>query len=342
MDELEFKSLVKQILSETRQKTLNDVRSLLEFGDEFGDVDIGGWNDLAKLAGGPGDVVKATMGSVANISNKTRTLLSMVLRGIPALVLPGISTKFEKIMQDESRRQSEIERMYPEIFSIARKGFPKDAELFAFMVSPATLMTWALAKMGADLTLDLIDAFSGQSPDVMSKTKVLRRRTATREALEILETSDSTNVAQFIKDAEFVNEFSKLKPVIEISTAFRGLKNDSLHNVIQIADDIANANSIEELESLDINFQLDDAKQKEVASANALGQVLGKVKSTALEALVEKIKKQSIELENVKVPKNANIFRAYKRTLEKLNGHLQISKKDNIETNKKTHVSNEA
>ncbi len=337
MDETEFKSAIKQILLESRNKTLKNVRQILEFGDEYGDVDMGGWSDLAKLAGSPGDVVKATMGSVANVSNKVRTLLSMVLRSIPSLIIPGVATKFDKILQDESRRQSEIERMYPEIFSIARKGFPKDGELFAFMVSPAMLMTWALGRMGADVTLDLIDAFSGESPNVMAKTKVLRRRTSTtRESFNILEApaqkkADIASVKQFLADKDFVNEFSQLETVKEISEAVRGSKNNMLHDVIQTAKDISEANSVDELSLLGINFQLDDTKKQELENAGALDEVLQKAKSSAVEHLIKKVNDQVSEFESAGIPKDADIFRAHAKTLSKLKKQLTNKGQNNFQ-----------
>lgn len=331
MNENEFKEAIKEILSESRGAIHAKFRRLLEFGDEFGDVDLGNWSDLSKLAGSPNDVVKATMGSVSNVANKVRTLLTMVLKGIPTLVVPFVRTKYEQILEQEKHRHNEIERMYPDIFSIARKGFPKDGELFTFMLNPPLLMTWALARLGSDVTLDLIDALSGQAPSVVTKTKVLRRRTARNEwkslSSVIFEapgtTSDKHAVAQLIKDRGFLNEFGNSGVVNEIAESVKASKNTTLNEIIEVARDITSAASVDDLETLGINFKLDPQKKKQLEDAGEIDKLAIEAKSSAVEELIKTVDTMIGEFNDAGVPDNADIFKALKRTKVRLNQQLK-------------------
>lgn len=298
---------------------------LLEFGDEFGDFDGGGWSDLVKVLGGPDTVFKTMMGSIANISNKGRTLLSTVAKGIPSLVIPFIETRYEKIQQAEDRRQSEIMRMYPEIFSIARNGFPNDGEMFAFMLNPMVMTAVNLGKFGVDVALDLVDALSGQSPDVITRTRPLRRRVAARqESVEysLSETSDNNadDARKLISDKSFQSLVSKSEPVVKIRQYAKSLKNSSLNDIISLAKSVSSVESIEDLKDIGLNIDISRYQDELEAAGDmeAVRAIVKSAKSYAFGALVKRLQQQVEELRQLDIPDSSELFRVYENTIKRI------------------------
>lgn len=298
---------------------------LLEFGDEFGDFEGGGWSDLVKILGGPDTVFKTMMGSIANISNKGRTLLATVAKGIPSLVIPFIETRYEKIQQAEERRQGEIMRMYPEIFSIARNGFPNDGELFAFMLNPVVMTAVNLGKFGTDVALDLVDALSGQSPDVITRTRPLRRRVAARQESvdrRIVEAgkNELDDVRRLLSDRSFQSLVSRSEPVVKIRQYAKSLKNSSLNDIITLAKRISEVESIEDLKDAGLDIDISRYKDELEAAGDlqAVKAVVQSAKSYAFSALIKRLQQQIEELRSLDIPDNSELFTVYENTIKRI------------------------
>lgn len=295
---------------------------IAEYGDEFGDVDLGGWNDLVKVLGSPNTVLKTAMGSTANVSNKARTLMATVVRGFPSIIIPFIRTKYEKIYSAEERRHREIARMYPEIFTIAREGFPADGQFFAFMLNPIVMTAASVARLGVDLTLDLVDALSGQSPDVITKTRPLRRRVGARhESVKRNLTEDSDQglkrkVWNLLQDKNFQNELRRAKPVQDIKQRARDIKNETLNNIIQLGRDISSARSLKDLQQLGIDLTSRAGSSNDEQQSEQ--QIVKAAKEYAIEAIIERLKVQLDEFENLEIPEIGDIHRVYEKTIKRL------------------------
>jgi hypothetical protein len=330
MDDLEFRDAVRSILIEARRVSLKETEDLLsgrspilndtisEYGDEFGDVDLGGWSDLVKVLGSPQTVLRTVMGTVANISSKARALLATTIRGLPGLVIPFVQARYKAIFDEEKRRRQEIERMYPEIFAIAHQAFPDDAKLFAFMVNPVLATTAAVGSLGSDLALDLVDALSGQSPDVITRTRPLRRRVVmTRgesvQRLSLREAMGDDSVVGLLRDRTFQRTLANAKPVRDIMEASRDMKNTSLNQIINVGRAVSSARSIEDLEKMGLNLNADELEHAEI-----FDEVLSAAKVYVLDALVERVKIQIQELRNENVPEGSEMYKIYGEVLKRL------------------------
>ena len=368
----DFRSLVKEILGQARREALNETfgdvptRDALirEFGDEFGDIDLGGWSDLVKVMGSPQSVVQTALGSIANVSNKFHTMLSTIIRGLPSLVIPFVQTRYDKIFKRAEQRQREIERMYPEIFTVARKGFPKDAELFAFMVNPVLMTAVRAGKMGSNVALDLVDALSGHSPDVITRTRPLRRRVGqTRfESVDLrsslleldlpdLGTTDwasqvpekqgqdapenaspqnapprvpkkrpapTKQVKRLLNDGSFKSLLDAKDPVQEIKMTAHGIYTDALKNVIDEAQSIARAESLEDLEKLGLKPTPQVRKAED--TPEVLGEVLAAMKAYSIDLIVERLSTQVKEFEKLRIPRETKIYDAFEKVIMQVKG----------------------
>jgi hypothetical protein len=338
MDDLEFRTIIKQIISDARTQNLEKTMNLLEYGDEFGDVDLGGWKDLMGIIGNPSDVLKTTAGSIANVSNKIRTLLTTVIKGIPTLVIPFVELRYDKIYRDEQARQQAIERMYPEIFAIARKSFPDDAKLFAFMLNPVMAVSTIVSKLGADLSLDLIDALSGNAPDIITRTRPLRRRAGINDSviaheslslrIALLERpffnksqhdDNQTNlrdVEGLFDDQDFIETLEASKPVHDIIQAARDLKNETLNNIIDIGEEVSTAEEIDDLKKLGLKFNVNVDQLKTDGSASSI--LVQTAKNAIIDVLIKRTEVQIDEFKNLDIPESSDLYKVYTKSIERL------------------------
>lgn len=334
MDDLEFRAAIKQILSEARQESFKQTALLLELGDEFGDTSFDS-DDLGKIVPDIGQLAKTTLGSIANISNKVRTLISVFLRSIPALVVPYVKVKYEKIYADEARRQREIERMYPEIFTIARKGFSGDGQLFAFMLNPVVMTAISVGRLGSDVALDLIDGLSGSSPDVITKTRPLRRRVGARESLTLASSilledpldkpgsgEKKSDVSKLLNDENFQQIVMNCEPTKKIIEAAKNVKNTTLNAVLSQAKEIVNATSFDELADLGLsmNQNLDRTREQiETENPDAIAQIVASTKKETIKAFVKHINDSIESFKQANIPEDSDLFKVYGKTNERLN-----------------------
>lgn len=275
MDDVEFKGLIKEILANARRSSFKETAGVLqlEAGDEFGDVDLGGWKDLTRVIGDPKNVLKTVMGSLANISNKARTVLTIAIKGIPSLIIPAIEPHYDEIYKNEAERRRNIEQMFPEVFNVARKVFPDDATLSLFMINPVAMTAYAATRGAGDLALDLVDALSGHSPTVVRNTRALRRRTAGgayHESLKLLEVSAARDrVARLLKQPSFMQKVTNAPSSVvrSIQDQARQAQNSALNDVLELAEEVNNAQSPEDLERLgiDISDLIDGVGRKDPA-----------------------------------------------------------------------------
>ncbi len=317
MDDNEFKSIVKQLIDQRRKKTLNETKLVFEYGDEFGDIDLGGWKDLAGLVGLK-DVVKTTLGTVANISSKAKTVVSIALKGLPSLIIPFVDSEYDKIYKKEEQRTREIARMYPEIFALAKKSFTGDGQLIAFMVNPVVMTTTLIGKVGGQATLDLIDALSGNSPDVISKTRPLRRRIGRTESIQLGKLNEDVNsvdVKRLLSDKEFIGLLSNSKPVVDIVEFAKNSKNETLNDVIDIGENISSATSIEDITSI-----LGTIPQNILRAADEVGEdaILTAIKNIAFDILIKRLGVQIEEFKNLNVPEDSDLYRVYTKTIDRI------------------------
>ncbi len=355
MDDLEFKALIKQALSESRAKFIEESNIILELGDTYGDVDLGGWSDLKGAMGQPGRAVRATMGATAAVANKARTLMTKLIAGIPSLIVPYLKTNYKKLDEDEKKRQSEIERMYPDVFSVAKKAFPDDTLLFAFMLDPVLILTSYASKIGLDVSLDLTDALSGHSPHVLRRTSKFRRRIGTTriEGVEYKrlveddemnlefepdeptqnkqddkikrfkpEEEDEKGFEILLKNPMFQSTLISSKPVQDIMQQSRIAKNTKLNGLLTLNKNVLKATSVQDLIALGLDIHVDEESLKASTNTSQIKaeeqKLLDGVKAETTNDILSELENLSNELSSKHVPGNSSFFKALKNAKEKL------------------------
>lgn len=357
MDDREFRDSIREILKEARAQSFHETAVILELGDEFGEIDYGA-KDLAGIMPDVGGLARTTLGSMANVSNKARTLLATILKGLPSLIIPFVSTRYDRISQAEASRQREIERMYPEIFTIARKGYPEEGQLFLFMLNPVVMTTAMLGRLGGDIILDLVDALSGQSPDVITKTRPLRRRVGPRESLSLRtailgeaprvqptsvpkvamrggrysqepvqdqeqnqRSAGDRDVFRLMKDPQLLQTLQKAEPVQRIMNAAKNSKNLALNQVISDANDVMQCDSIDDLEQMGLALgdEVDRYEsQMRTRAPGGVDQVLVTAQKGIIDASAEKLQATLNDMKQKGVPDNLGVIKAYQNTLKRL------------------------
>lgn len=304
MDDREFRETVKESLAEGRERAKDLV--LREYGDEFGPVDLGNFADLRRIFSDPfKDALQVAKGSLAKVSNRAWTAVSVVLKGIPSLVVPFLATKYDNIYAREKQRAMAIEQKYGEVFDKANKLFDTEADKVAFMLNPVAVLTLKSSTSAADEVLDVVDALAGGDRSVMDRTEKLRRVVGvSAEGLSLRRCllehgEEQRSVEELLADQEFVQALNSAPIVREMVTDARAMKNESLNEILRVAEQIAAIRTLDDagqvLKKPIDTVQFRSLKDEERAAA--VQSYLSMLKSTSIENIVDTLELQLKELE---------------------------------------------
>jgi hypothetical protein len=331
------------------------VRNLLEYGDEFGDVDLGGWKDLMQVMGDPKQVADTVKASASIIGTKALTALKVILRGLPSTVIPFVRTNYDKIFRDEQGRLAAIKQKYPKVFLNAEQLFPTDAKLVAFMINPVMMTVSSATQASPGILLGLVEALGEGVADIEQQTKKLRSMVkGVREnrlveaprpkaksnnrakapepaAAPTAEKRPSNPIISFIRDRAIQQELLTAPIVQSIIKDSEGLQNLTLNEVLKLSNSIIELRTIEDIETQSPEIkQLVAQAKKQLAELdpteqeNVLDAVLKEFKSSALLALSERLETQIEEFIKANVPKQSDLIKAYSRAANRV--HSLISR----------------
>lgn len=362
-NESDFRDMVKQTLAEARESAKNivlrehkdemveDLKRLLESGDEFGDAfSDTGWKDFTKILGDPGKVKDAVVGSALKVGAKAQTLLSVVLRGIPSLVIPFIKTHYDQIYAREKSQLDRIRQKYPDVFKNAGQLFTGDAKLAAFMINPV-LMTSAVAAQGSvDVVLGLTNALGAGDRGITDQVRQIWRHvnrlpassasigkssrietTPERKGNEDLyytegflhEATQAQRLAvKLLRNKQFQQKLGHSHVVQDLKKMAETVKNETLNELIKFAQDIRQVEDIEGLKAMapdlaqKIQQQLQRLSPGEQESV--LRTTIQQVKNDSILALTEKMKEDIATLQKLQVPSASEMISAYEKALSEI------------------------
>lgn len=132
------------------------------YGIHFGNED-----DLYKIFIKPFvDVVDTTMGKAKEVSQKTQTLVKVAFETIATTVVPILTDSYKEIFAHEQQEIGKIRKEYGEVYQSNWDAFrDNDFLLVAFMYSPASLLTYALAKKSPKAAGAMISSLTGGAAD---------------------------------------------------------------------------------------------------------------------------------------------------------------------------------
>src|SRR3990167_4517447 len=114
----------KELLEEYCRKSLKSLRIILEYGDQFSDLDPG--DSLKQIFIDPlKNVAQVTKGSLAKISSRALNTAEVLKKGLLAIIIPWLSVLYEEIFEKN--------REY--LFG------NDEAKLLSFMLNPALYLT---------------------------------------------------------------------------------------------------------------------------------------------------------------------------------------------------------
>lgn len=353
----DFKELVKRSLLEARESAKTVVlrdelpSQINEYGDEFGDAlgDVG-WKDFTKVIGDPGKVKDAIVGSALKAGTRAHTLLSVIVRGIPSLIIPFIKTKYDRIYARERTQLGKIKQKYPDVFRNADKVFTDDGKLVAFMVNPVMMLAAVAATATPSVVLGLADALGGdeavssQIKRVWQQIKRVPQHAQgreprassfetkprgnedlyyeeSREATLVLEADKAQrDVAKFIRSAPLQQLLSKSPVVQKLKSDAENIKNEALNATIDLATDIRQMDDIKALQRLDSNLARDlETKTRGLKpdEADAIIQAsIKEIKDASIAALVKRVETQIKEFQKLRIPESSELISAYQKTLK--------------------------
>lgn len=324
----DFRELFRAFSNENRNVTR---KNIFEYGDEFGDFDAGSASDFRKAFIDPfADVVKVALGSVAEISSKARAALSVFMKGIPGLVIPFVTARYEKIFAEEEARMQKIQQKYGDIFAKTDDVFKGDAGLVAFMLNPYEMLVKKAIDAPPASVIDIVQAITGQDPDVVDKTEKLRKTLGSDKRQEsvmslkdmIFEASpaDRQEIMKVLKDVE--DKIKSSQVTKDIQAQARNAIEDTLGAFERDAEQVASAKTIEDLEKLsgekiDVSSlaEVPDEEQEEVNIAASKA-----VKNAYYDALTYGLELAIEEFEDADIPEGAELSMRYKNVVNKING----------------------
>lgn len=178
MVENENKKLLKEYIRKTLLKEYSEIL-LREYGDAYGDLDFVSKGDIAKIFIQPltdfSSTIKAVMGK---ISAKANSAINVIIKGLPTLVVPGLTYNYSKIYEKEKERINAIKNKYKEVFDRTEVALQGDAQGLAFMLNPVNFLGAKLAQSSPAIAIEALEILTGgAAEDAFKDVKsVLRTR----------------------------------------------------------------------------------------------------------------------------------------------------------------------
>lgn len=319
MNDKEFKNLIKSI--HKSNLNLSKKRLLSEYGDEFGPVDLGDFSDFSKIFFEPfADVVRTTKASLSKISSRTWSAFEAIAKGIPTLVVPFLSANYKNIFDKEKRRSEAIKSKYSDVFSRVSEVFDHEAEAVSFMLNPALVLSTKVVHLGADETLDIVDILSGNNEDVLERTTRLRRALGIRESLLFEDKKQDMKVVSLLRNRNFQNLLRNSSVVKDMISDARGMKNESLNDILDLIESIKKLNSVEQAEKL-FRKEIDKTSIEKFSDKESKAiedSLLESIKESALESIKDTIMLQLNEFKSQNIPEASDIVKIYNKVLSSI------------------------
>lgn len=330
----DFKEMVKSVLDEAREEAKDLVlregpEPLEEYGDEFGDVDLGNFSDFKKIFIKPfTDVAKTALGHLSKISSSARTAVEKFLRGIPTLIVPFLSARYDDIFSREERRLQEIQRKYGDVFDKASEVFKGDAKLVAFMLNPGMMLAAAAATESSSAILEIAEAISGQSPEVTSRTTRIRQSlsvssesTLARLVLED-EQEDKQMLSDLVNDRDFQRSINESPKAREIKRDTQDAINSTLNEFREDARKMSAANTFEQVSKLIdqkvVPPAVEGMKPEDLAKSTAVA--LTQFKHAYIDGITQGLKMAVKEFSTLDIPEGADLTKVYDKVINEIDG----------------------
>lgn len=339
---------------------IDDILSLLESGDEFGDAfGDAGWGDLAKVMGDPGKVRDAAIGSALRVGAKARSLLSVIVRNIHTLVIPFMKTHYDRIYARERAQMSRIQQKYPDVFKNAGELFTGDAKLAAFMINPVLMTAAVAAQGGADAVLGLTAALGASDSTIVDQVRRIWRQVNRlpqqmkpdgQQAVQkpkgfddlyyydegaegdvVLEASSVQRLAaKLLRNRQFQERLSKTKAVQAIKAEAEAVKNETLNSFIRFAQDLRQMEDIEALRRMDAELARRLERQiertEDPGEAEAITrESIRAIKDASIKALVEKMRADIEAIKQMRVPDTSEMISAYEKAADRIESQVNTS-----------------
>ena len=137
-------------------------------------ISFGGAEDLHAAFIQPfTDVFKTGLGKSKELVRSTRTLVTVAFAGIVTSFIPFIKANVDGTFEKEKKDLEKIRTQYKDVYDRTAKAFQdKDAAALAFMVSPGTVLTYAIGKMTAPVAKEFMAVVTGgYSEELYEKIK---------------------------------------------------------------------------------------------------------------------------------------------------------------------------
>lgn len=323
----DFKKIVRNILNEGRVSTKKSLNTIFEYGDEFGDFDAGDFSDFRKAFIDPfTDVAKTAMGSLSNISSKSRATIETFVKAIPSLIIPFVSTKYENIFAREEARMEQIRKKYGDVFNKTNDIFNKDASLISFMLNPYAMIASKVLSSAPASVLNIVDALSGQDAEVTSRTEKLRNSLGINTKQESLirlvfeyTSQDTQAVKDLVLDLEDKIKDSSVSKNIKRET--QKIINDTLLSFRNDAKKMDDAESFEDIQTIigkKINVsELEKLPEEEKQTGTSVAAKI--MKNAYYEALNKGLELAIEEFKNIDIPEGSDLVKVYKDVVSFIN-----------------------
>ncbi len=321
------------------------IRRLLS--EDYGGGDVGGWYGdmggwggygLGGMSGTPGssaslynifidpfvDVAKTAAAAVENVSNKSQTVLKILLEGIPKLLIPFVNGKYDEIFKEEEERNKKIRVKYAKVFAANDAAFKGDAQAIAFLFDPGKYLAYKMVKNMPAAAVKMVSMLAGGNKGVLGKIKGLGsqlgvkidapdpnqkvRRTPqdTRKVIDALynvfgesvlrEDSEDTGKSELLNQLvkmfsspEFINAVNDSPVAKEMRQDAKNSVGKTLNELNKLAGELLGFSSLQDLKTLtgkDFTSKLQNLPEQEREGVEKL--IISQLKTGIKEMLVKR------------------------------------------------------
>ena len=324
----DFKKMVKSVLGDARKEAKDLIlressEQLQEYGDEFGSTDRGHFSDFKRIFINPfTDVAKTALGHLSKVSSSARTAVEKFLRGIPTLIVPFLSARYDDIFSREQQRLQEIQRKYGDIFDKASEIFKGDAKLVAFMLNPGTMLAAAAVTQAPAAILEIAEAISGQSSEIMRVRRSLSINSESTLAQLVLEDeqSDKEMLLDLVNDRDFQRSINDSSKAREIKRDTQKAINDTLNEFRDDARKMAAADTFEKVSKLIDQKVIPPAvqgmKPEDLTKSTAIA--LTQFKHAYIDGITRGLKMAVKEFSALDIPEGTDLTRIYSKVINEI------------------------
>lgn len=289
------------------------------------------------------DVVDTTVGKSKELSQKTQTMAKVAFEALATSLVPALEDDYKSIFANEKAQMDKLKAQYKDVYDSTYTAF-KDSDVLtaAFMYAPSALITAKVAQQAPIVTIKVLNALTGGRLDnflakvskklhLGDEHKPLDKDTGPglpeglireqQPEQQQAKPQPQNNVGKILTQKKIMQIIDQDPKTSKMKQSTKAIIDGSLKKVLQRAQAVSTANSVEDLQTkLGLKLKgvdkLQQVPQQERQGLEA--PLLKGLKRSALSLYVKGLEDQLAAMTKAGVPNNHPLVATMNNVVSKI------------------------